>query len=668
MVNSMHTNPPQMRSDLKSVQVPGRRRAFRIVIDEIGGRFARIPEHLWQQLGSQQADAHLWTEAKYAGWLRDRSLQSGKRFSLLAIKIPLGSLDSIANYLVGISRFVFSPTAILMWFAVVALVSFAVISRLSDLSTSIGMLGQYVQQASPLFLAVVFVGTKFLHELGHAVMCRRIGARSGDFGVLLLCGFPCPYCDVSDIWRESSAGKRAAVMLAGIYIELIIASIAGLIWLLSIDPWVRMSALNVMLVCSVSTLVFNANPLMRYDGYYVLADLIGSVNLRQESSLAFHSVVTRRIAGAEYPLSPRSDRRALCLTAFHVCSCIYRLLVFGAISVLMINLADRYSMRSLAVLGVMLTAAMMVTREIMRLGRALFCIGRWKNVSLPRRFGSVGLFCLFLLIVLLIPLPRYRQVHGVVDAVNTTSVFLPHDGIVENVVADFGQSVRSGQTLLQLSDIGFQKQQIELQSALRLAKLRSEQTRQVALSEEDLTHDQSIDQWKTLSATEDAIEVQLQSVSDRIADCKVDAPINGTLIAATPYRSDPGFSLDEKQYGWALAKRAWCRVSADGKLQARLLLNAQDRDVVDEGTFVSIQLSPAEPVHRSHVISVSAIHQSENEASLQRASYQVLCPLPEVTDDQLVHHVGRECRGVIRLPSRSFADDFTSWLSEWIRG
>ena len=139
-------------------------------------------------------------------------------------------------------------------------------------------------------LAIVLGVTKVLHEFGHGLACKRFGGRCHEMGLMFLVLTPCLYANVSDSWLLKSKWKRAFIAAAGMYVELVIASIAVFVWWFSIPGLVHHLALNVIVVCSVSTLIFNANPLLRYDGYYILADLMEIPNLRQKSSAMLNRV------------------------------------------------------------------------------------------------------------------------------------------------------------------------------------------------------------------------------------------------------------------------------------------------------------------------------------------------------------------------------------------
>ncbi|MFG0261703.1 MAG: peptidase M50, partial [Novipirellula sp. JB048] len=407
--------PFRLRSDLDSSKIEQGQRPARIVIDEVSGRFSRISERGWQQLCSRDADTRLWHQAWGAGWTRTRTDHAARRFSWLAIRIPLGSIDRVARSLAPLSGVLFAPAAIMAWSLVIIAAFGVALSRSAQWMHTADQLPLFLQSTNAMVIAASFVVTKLVHELAHAVMCRRMGARSKSIGIFLFCGLPCPYCDVTDVWRLPSALARGAVMLAGIYVELIIAALATLVWCVAIDPTVRMHAMNLMLVCGISTVLFNANPLMRYDGYYVLSDWLRSTNLRREASDCFRSVVVSRIAGRGYDRPRRYDRRAIALSVYHVASLLYRSVVLVAIASLLIGVAATIHLRFIAVVLVALAA----TAIILRQGRAGFHMlrgeGSWMKVPYARRLtivvAIVGLGAAFVFV----PIPRYRQVRGVVD-------------------------------------------------------------------------------------------------------------------------------------------------------------------------------------------------------------------------------------------------------------
>ena len=132
--------------------------------------------------------------------------------------------------------------------------------------------------------------------------CKAFDGEVHEMGFLLLCFSPAMYCNVSDAWRLPSKWHRIIISFAGIYVELMIAATATFVWWnTSSQPFVNNLALNLMVVCSVSTVLFNGNPLMRYDGYYVLADWLEIPNLRDWANKYLQNLAMEHCLGIEVP-------------------------------------------------------------------------------------------------------------------------------------------------------------------------------------------------------------------------------------------------------------------------------------------------------------------------------------------------------------------------------
>ncbi|MGI9516048.1 MAG: hemolysin D, partial [Pirellulaceae bacterium] len=149
------------------------------------------------------------------------------------------------------------------------------------------------------FLAVVLAFTKILHEFGHGLSCKKFGGECHEMGFMLLVLTPCLYCNVSDSWTLPNKWHRAAIGAAGIYVELILATIATFVWWNTDPGLVNQLALQMMTICSISTVLFNGNPLLRFDGYYILADVMEVPNLQQKSTQALTGLVKKHMLGFE---------------------------------------------------------------------------------------------------------------------------------------------------------------------------------------------------------------------------------------------------------------------------------------------------------------------------------------------------------------------------------
>lgn len=664
----MNGSAGELRRDLNSVAMTGSRRSMRVVVDDISGRIARVSDDLWQALQSGTANQRQWQQAKVAGWTRERTQTSSQRFSPLSFRITLGSIDGIARRLAPVSGVFFSKTAFSVWTFVSLLTLIMLAARWSQLSTSTASLRSFFVQASPAALAGWFIVTKAIHELAHGVMCRRVGSRCGPVGMMFLCGMPFPFCDVSDVVRHPSRLSRAAVMMAGIYAEWIVATIAAIVWMNATSPVTQLHAMNLMIVCGISTLLFNANPLMRYDGYFVLSDFIDSFHLRSEAGDAFDRVVVSRLAGPGYQSATldRSMLSLLSLSIYHVASMLYRVLITITIAAFLVTLADRFHLRTMMMLMIAAAGLMAAYGIVQRAVRIVRGKSRWSTVPAWRRWSmSLTAFGLAAM-VMFIPLPRYRSSQGIVDAVTATKVFLPQSDVIESVLADFGDAVHYGETLVRVRDDAAVIDQAKLQGQLRLAQVRSEWARHETTDHGDFAHT-----WATHHAVEDSLRSQLVSVRRRVDRAEVRSPLSGIVLPSEPIANAKSLSsmvtLSQQLGTLGSLDKAWCRISPDGRVHAVFNLNANDHHLVTIGSAVRIVV-PAlgKRAIESIVESVSPIDEDKQNV-MRRAGYKVVCPLPPIDADAMLSIVGTQCHGVVKLPWRSIAQDSWFWLENWIR-
>src|SRR5262245_31830797 len=227
-------------------------------------------------------------------------------------------------------------------------------------------------------------------------------------GVMLLVCTPCLYCNVSDAWMVPSKWRRAVIGAAGMYFELILAAICTFLWWLSEPGLLNHLCLNVMFVSSVSTLLFNANPLMRFDGYYILADLLEIPNLRQKAA----AVIQRKLGAWMLGLRERPDpflpaRRRWLFAAFCVASSVYSWLVTLSIFWFYYRVLEPYGLK---VIGQMLGLGMIVSLVVVPLVRLIRFLTepvRPKDINKMRAAISFGLVAAAVAVILGVPLPYY---------------------------------------------------------------------------------------------------------------------------------------------------------------------------------------------------------------------------------------------------------------------
>ena len=182
-----------------------------------------------------------------------------------------------------------------------------------------------------LSMAIVWVLLKIAHELAHALACKRYGGEVRDMGLVFILFAPAAYVDVTSCWRFSSKWQRMHVAAAGMYVELVLAAMAAIAWSQTDSLVVRHWLFNVILMASVSTLLFNANPLMRFDGYYLLADLLEIPNLSPEGSRFVQQLGSRIFFGSRPAGQSPLGWRGCSFACYGLAAWLWRLAVCGSL-------------------------------------------------------------------------------------------------------------------------------------------------------------------------------------------------------------------------------------------------------------------------------------------------------------------------------------------------
>ena len=229
----------------------------------IHSSLARIESH--QQSQRVEQSATKLSNSKWLNWINP-----------VCLRFELFNPDPLVKSVLPMVRWIFSP-AVIAIFCCFAIYSLMILFERWD---------QLISQTQGIlsadrwyWLLLSWIGLKVIHESAHALTCRMYGGAVKRGGVLLLLFAPLAFVDVTSSWKLPSRWKRINVSLAGMYAELWIAFIAIVVWS-NLEPGVFSDVCHQLIImASVTTLLFNANPLMRFDGYFVLSDLLNIVNL-----------------------------------------------------------------------------------------------------------------------------------------------------------------------------------------------------------------------------------------------------------------------------------------------------------------------------------------------------------------------------------------------------
>jgi putative peptide zinc metalloprotease protein len=222
--------------------------------------------------------------------------------NILYLKIPIFDPDRILTWMYKYLSWIFTTWFFALSVGLMLAAVFHVILHFDTFYSKLPAYQEFFSWNSIMYMWISLGVVKIIHEFGHGLSCKAFGGESHEMGVLLMCLSPALYCNVTDAWTLADKWKRIIISFAGIYVELIIASIATFVWWYTPEyPVVNNIALCVMVLCSVSTVVFNANPLMRFDGYYILADWLEVPNLREKSNRFLNNLFLSKCLGVEVP-------------------------------------------------------------------------------------------------------------------------------------------------------------------------------------------------------------------------------------------------------------------------------------------------------------------------------------------------------------------------------
>src|SRR2546427_5534255 len=266
--------------------------------------------------------------------------------NILYIKIPIFDPEKLLERMLPHLRWIFTT-----WFMVasIGVMMAAILLVLTHFETFREKLPDYHEFFSFGTVAYLWAAlgiVKVIHEFGHGLSCKAFGGEVHEMGALFLVFSPCLYCNVSDAWTLPSKWKRIIISFAGIYVELIIAALATFVWWnSSAHPFINNMSLSLMVVCSVSTVVFNANPLMRYDGYYILADWLEIPNLRDRSNRLLQRLCMDYCLGIEVqPEQYMALWRRVLFVVYAVISYVYRWVITFSILYFMSQFLKPYKL------------------------------------------------------------------------------------------------------------------------------------------------------------------------------------------------------------------------------------------------------------------------------------------------------------------------------------
>lgn len=430
----------------------------------------------------------------------------------LSIRVPLFDPDRLLNYLSPRVATLFSKTGAALWLLVVGIAALLTLTNFAHISSAVDQ--DIISPANLPLMVLMYVVIKTLHEFAHAFTVKRWGGEVHEMGITLLVFVPIPYVDASATWGFRDKYRRALVGAVGILSELFLASLALFVWLAVEPGLIKDAALNAFLIGTVSTILFNANPLLKFDGYYVLQDLVEIPNLYTRSGRYWLYLIQKYLFGLEQAHSPvTAHGERGWFSVYGLAAFFYRFIILTGI---VLFLAQKY----LAV-GVAIGVWAVIMQVMLPLSRALRFLAASPALSGNRLRASMATAMMFIVtscILLFIPFSQTTHAEGVVWMSDHSNVYAGSNGFIREMLVQPGSAVTAGMPLLRMENASLQVKIEKL-----VARRRELELRKAA---------EYIDRLQTDITAEEinAVDAELDLLKQEVSALLVHSEVAGTYV------------------------------------------------------------------------------------------------------------------------------------------
>lgn len=511
----------------------------------------------------------------------------------LTIQLPGWDPERVLQAMMPFVKWLFYPKVIVTLLSCVAFALLFLSARFGEIQKSLPEFQRFFGWPNLVYLWVALAIIKVIHEFGHGLSCKYYGSECHSIGVMLLVFSPTMYCDVTDSWMLHNKWQRIMIGAAGMYFEMILSTIALMIWWNTEPGMFHYLCLNTFFVSTVSTVIFNANPLLKYDGYYMLSDLLEIPNLRQKADQISQRILARLCLGIELP-SPAflPDHGRFWFFTYVVASAIYRWMVFAGIITFFYTVLKPYRLQSLGILMAIITILLSFGGFVWNTYK-LMSQPRRDSISKPRLAVTVAFLGVCAYLVLFLPFPWYVEAPFTVEPAGVVHIYNPVPGFVDSQSARPGESVEVGKTILTLVN-----PEIDVRVAEAEVQFKAAQAEFDAYTLSGQAELAAVSKEKLDSATK-----QLALLKEQQSRLVITAPASGTVVA--PPRqggmtveqmrermpSWSGTPLTDRNIGAFLEPQTHISsIAPSDKLQAVLVMDQTEREVLSLDRSVRLKL------------------------------------------------------------------------------
>ena len=522
--------------------------------------------------------------------------------NILYIKIPIIDPEKLLTGMYPYFRWIFTPSFVAFSFGLMLAALTLVVSQWTTFSAKLPDFQSFFNWRTIVYFWCSLAIVKVIHEFGHGLTAKHFGGEVHEMGMLFLVLTPALYCDVTDSWLLPSKWKRIWISGAGIFVECFLASIATFLWWNTEPGLLNSLCLATMFICSVNTILFNANPLLRYDGYYVMADWLEIPNLRIKSTQFFTYLFQEKILGLEVPVQsymPRS-RRSLFVT-YAVASYLYRWVVTFSILFFLYQFLKPYKLGSISAMMAVGSLVPLIGMPIYQMFKFVRQPGRMRKVKKARAAAfAVGLVAI-VAGVLLIPTPLRVQGTLVLTPAKPALVYAEVPGRLDHLNVRDGEIVKAGTVLATLSNPEKSRERVTWQQQHDVSMAMFHWYGRAG---DNASHALAMQHFQQAQDLEPVID----KVIDQIGKLTLVAPRDGAAI---------GVPHAETHGQWLEPGKPFCEIGDPKKLEAHIILDQADVDLIDQGRTAWIKIyGNTEVTYKTRVGEIARRNREEVPAEL----------------------------------------------------
>lgn len=516
-----------------------------------------------------------------------RSRWQQKLINPLALRLSLFDPDPLLNRTLAWVRPLFSSGCMVLWAVVVVLAGLLALTNGAKLTGAIS--DNFLAPENLLLLWLLYPLIKACHEFSHAYAVKLWGGEVHEMGITLLVLIPVPYVNASAVWAFRERRKRVLVGAAGIMAELFLASVGLFVWLIVEPGLISQIGLFTFMTGAISTVLFNANPLLRFDGYYMLQDMLEIPNLASRSSRYYLYLVQRYLFGVDQSRSPVTavgERRWF--ICYGLAAFLYRLLMLAVIVLL---LAENYLF-----VGVAIGLWAICLQLLLPLWQGLLFVSKSEKLAGNRHRAVLAITTIVTLVssaLFFIPAPLSTFAQGVVWVPEQSQIFVATDGFVSEVLVEPGTQVEPGTLLMTMRSPLLDKKIAVLQAERNIVNLRMA----AALRDNPVQRD-------IIAEEENTIAAELAQLYQQKQDLRVVSRLTGVFVMPDEIRLDERYLKQGDLLGYVISQK---------RLIVRTVVTQADIGLVRE-LNAGIQVRLAESLNR--VIKAKVIRMTPSGSKL----------------------------------------------------